>query len=284
MKIVRTIVTLFLCLFPFNFLNDSKITHSSVWAFTTASEPCTLPGTPINPNPADKAKNVSIDAILDWPDSTNADYYDVYWGDSSGCFFGARIDVSEFGPLTMDYGHTYYWKVIAGNNCGSSEGLLWSFTTEPYTSKSIINGPKTLSVNMPGNALDGDSLTYATILFYWGQDEVFYDFFHFMSYLGTDETFEFSISVGQSTKGSTLTIDGETSPDVWEEIDTVSLDTATTKTIKIPNAQDYVDKNGVINLRARWVDGDSNNDCKIYEIWRTTPKAMPWIPLLLLDD
>lgn len=90
--------------------------------------------------------------------------------------------------------------------------------------------------------------------------------------------------MGQSTKGSTLTIDGETSPDVWEEIDTVNLDTAPTKTLKIPNAQNYVDGNGVINLRARWVGSASNNDCRIYEIWRATTKAMPWIPLLLLDD
>jgi len=68
-----------------------------------------------------------------------------------------------------------------------------------------------------------------------------------------------------------MQIDGETSPDIWEPIWSVPLDTATTETITITNAQDYVDSNGYISLRARWVGGASINDSHIFEIWRVNP-------------
>ena len=64
-----------------------------------------------------------------------------------------------------------------------------------------------------------------------------------------------------------MTIDGETSSDIWEEIYSVSLNTATTETITVTNAQDYVNENGYISLRARWVGGDRFDDSYIYEIW-----------------
>ena len=52
--------------------NSCGDSPGQVWSFTTEAEPCTLPGTPERPSPADGASVVGLDADLNWVSSTDA--------------------------------------------------------------------------------------------------------------------------------------------------------------------------------------------------------------------
>ena len=125
-------------------------------------------------------------------------------------------------------------------------------------------GPKTVGVTNPQNAFDGDLSTYAIIPWYWGEGG-HQDFLHFISQV-SGNSFVFRIRVKGGTVGS-YTIDLETSPDTWLPVQTITLDLDKTVTISIPNAQNYLDANGYISLRARWTNGWNWHDALIFEIW-----------------
>ncbi|HRW93208.1 MAG TPA: hypothetical protein P5560_09705 [Thermotogota bacterium] len=92
-----------------------------------------LPSTPANPSPSNGQTGVSVDADLNWSDSTGAGdiSYDVYFGTSSSPSRVAQgLSSSAYSLSTLTEGTRYYWKIVAIGVGGSTTGPLWSFTTE----------------------------------------------------------------------------------------------------------------------------------------------------------
>jgi hypothetical protein len=103
-------------------------TNGSIWSFTT--EGCAAPGTPGSPSPANSSIGIFIDADLDWGNSSNATYYQVYFGtNSTPSTMVGSPNASGWTLPAMSVNTTYYWKVVAKNGCGSTNGSIWSFTT-----------------------------------------------------------------------------------------------------------------------------------------------------------
>jgi uncharacterized repeat protein (TIGR02543 family) len=111
--------------------NCGNFTSGSVWSFTIGSAPCPTPGTPSNPSPSDGATNVSTNPImLSWGAASNADSYDFYFGISSDATFVGTTTGTTYPRSYLMPNTTYYWKIVAKNNCGNStSGPIWSFTT-----------------------------------------------------------------------------------------------------------------------------------------------------------
>jgi hypothetical protein len=102
------------------------------WNIYVYYEPCgtsEIPHPPIRPSPADGATNVSRSAILDWADASQATYYDVYFGTTSPPPFKGVTYSSSYTPH-LDLSTHYYWKVVSRNDCGSTNGVEWDFTTQ----------------------------------------------------------------------------------------------------------------------------------------------------------
>ncbi len=59
--------------------------------------------------------------------------YDVYMGATSDSMTRIATDLHlpTFDPGLLRTHKTYYWKVVAKNGCGETEGPIWSFATEP---------------------------------------------------------------------------------------------------------------------------------------------------------
>jgi hypothetical protein len=142
------------------------------------------------------------------------------------------------------------------------------------TSHPITNGSKTIGVTNPLQAFDGDKSTAATIGWYGGEED-HSDYLHFVAFVGKDNRFTFKISTGASSPGSLVLIEGETLPDTWQEIYRYKLDSAATKIITVINARQFVDANGYISLRARWVGGSDTDSCSIFEISRKPSPTTP---------
>ena len=101
--------------------------NSSVVAFGFG-----VPSTPVSPSPADSSTGVSVDANLDWSDCSNTTYYQVYFGTSSNpSTLNGSPSASSLALPTLSHNTTYYWKVVARNDCGGfTSSSIWHFTTE----------------------------------------------------------------------------------------------------------------------------------------------------------
>lgn len=85
--------------------------------------------------------------------------YDVYMGDSCESMILVAADLVsptyEPGPLAAS--KTYFWKVIAKNQCGETPGPCWSFTTEPSSVTKPADGATVTARSAVVTAVFGDA-------------------------------------------------------------------------------------------------------------------------------
>ncbi len=118
----------------YNENNDTTVGPS--WHFTTVEqETNSAPNTPSNPSPSNGASNQSIDVSLSWtggdPDPGDTVKYYVYFGTSSNPpLVSSNLANTSYNPGALNYSVTYYWKISAKDNHGSTtDGAIWSFAT-----------------------------------------------------------------------------------------------------------------------------------------------------------
>jgi hypothetical protein len=93
-----------------------------------------------NPKPASGQTDVTLDVILGWTAGREAAGHNVYLSTSEqavidGTAFAAEVTDAEYGPLSLDYAATYYWRVDEVNDIEDPavvEGDIWSFTTREF--------------------------------------------------------------------------------------------------------------------------------------------------------
>ncbi len=125
-----------------------KITANSNWGGIPGLTQCGLsevrffyiPVLAREPNPMDGATDVLLDVVLGWRLGREAAEHDVYFSTkrqavaNSTALVGTVTETSS-GPLSLDLGQTYYWKINEVNMAETPttwEGDVWSFTTPLY--------------------------------------------------------------------------------------------------------------------------------------------------------
>lgn len=107
-----------------------------IYVNPTPPPPNQPPYTPSNPSPSNHATGVSIYVDLSWsggdPDVGDTVTYDVYFGTSTPPPLVSNDQSATTYDLgTLNYGTTYYWKIVATDNHGATtEGPIWDFTTQ----------------------------------------------------------------------------------------------------------------------------------------------------------
>jgi hypothetical protein len=102
-------------------------------------DPNPVPGQASNPNPADDAGDVSVDAVVSWMAGANATSHKVYFGTSQpAALVASGLEAPTYDPGTLNFGTTYFWRVDEVNVSGTTTGLDWSFTTEAGGSGSTL--------------------------------------------------------------------------------------------------------------------------------------------------
>jgi len=86
------------------------------------------------PPPANNATDVPINTTLTWEaedEDGDALTFDVYFGTSSNPpLVKSGINERKYTLETLEYGTTYYWKVVAKDGKGgTAESPVWKFTT-----------------------------------------------------------------------------------------------------------------------------------------------------------
>lgn len=137
------------------------------------------PNTPSNPNPANNAKDIDININLSWsggdPDSGDNVTYDVYFGGMLTLQkVASNTSILSYEPGTLSMNTTYFWRIVAWDNHGSSSiGPIWSFTT----AKAVNNPPSKPSKPSGSNLVRvGRSYSYSTVAFDPENDDIYYWF------------------------------------------------------------------------------------------------------------
>jgi hypothetical protein len=108
--------------------------------FTVTQSPCLTPGTPSGPFPSDGPTGASSSLALRWSATSNTDFYDVYWGTSSNPPYVGNTTHTSYSLSGLTSDTTYFWKVVAKNNCGNStSGPVWSFTTQTSNPTPVLS-------------------------------------------------------------------------------------------------------------------------------------------------
>jgi len=111
-----------------------SVKKGDIWRFTTVA----LPTQATTPAPADGATNVALPVTLTW-EAAAATSFDVYLGTSlaavqtatpatAGIFRGNQATKTH-DPTGIAAGTTYFWRIDARNELGTTPGAVWSFTT-----------------------------------------------------------------------------------------------------------------------------------------------------------
>ena len=92
------------------------------------------------PSPDSGATDVNVDVVLSWRAGREAAQHDVYLSSDEQAVIDSTAPVNivtetSYGPLSLDLGMTYYWRVDEANEAetpATLEGDLWNFTTQEY--------------------------------------------------------------------------------------------------------------------------------------------------------
>ncbi|MHC4594562.1 MAG: discoidin domain-containing protein [Planctomycetota bacterium] len=92
------------------------------------------------PSPDSGAIDVDVDVTLGFRAGREAAKHDVYFGSDQqavidGTAAATTVTETSYGPLSLDLGKTYYWRVDEVNEAeipAMWQGRLWDFTTQEY--------------------------------------------------------------------------------------------------------------------------------------------------------
>ena len=99
-------------------LSEVRFSYVPVWAF--------------QPDPADGATNVGVDATLSWRSGRDATSHDVNLGTDPDALEPAETTTTVSLTPDLDLDTAYYWQVVENSNGEVWPGDVWSFTTQEY--------------------------------------------------------------------------------------------------------------------------------------------------------
>ncbi len=111
-----------------NGTNAASPWKGNIWSFSMQ------PYTAYNPNPADAAEGVALNARLTWTPGFGGKLHTIYFGEnfdtvSSATSGGALAGTPAYSPPGMKAGKVYYWRVDETSPPNTYPGQVWSFST-----------------------------------------------------------------------------------------------------------------------------------------------------------
>ncbi|MFZ2145597.1 MAG: hypothetical protein WAV28_00135 [Sedimentisphaerales bacterium] len=107
---------------------DGTVRKGDIWSFTVP------PKTAYNPEPADGAEFIDLDAELGWTTGFGAKLHTVYFGDNfddvNDAAGGLPQGAKTYTPGPLKLAKTYYWRVDEFDAVATYKGHVWSFTTQ----------------------------------------------------------------------------------------------------------------------------------------------------------
>ncbi|MFH1107771.1 MAG: peptidoglycan DD-metalloendopeptidase family protein [Planctomycetota bacterium] len=96
------------------------------------SPPCDPPAHAYGPSPNDGEDSAATSVILTWAEIPGASEYDVFLGPAPSLGaqgLQATVQQTRYDPTDLAPDTTYFWRVDTANDCGVTQGQVWSFHT-----------------------------------------------------------------------------------------------------------------------------------------------------------
>lgn len=248
------------------------------------------PNPPYNPDPPDGATDVPINVTLRWeasdPDGDEL-RYDIYFGTTSPPpLIATDVGVNYYEDLPpLDYGTTYYWRIVAKDYEYSTSGPIWSFTT--------TQGNRPPDEPSDPDPPDGATGIALDVTLQWSCSDPDNDPLTYDVYFGTDANPPLAASGITTTSWSPGTLDysttyywkivasdgqAQTEGPVWS-FTTRSEQNNPPNVPSDPNPPDG--ETGVgIQLTLQWKGGDPDGDTVYYDVYFGTTSP----PEIIISD
>jgi len=104
-----------------------------------------IPVRAFNPEPADGAAGVSVEAMLDWRPGREATSHTLYIDTdetavAAGAAAAQTMTDHGYSPPSLVFATEYFWKVDEAGDTGAYDGDVWSFTTEEFAAVDDFEG------------------------------------------------------------------------------------------------------------------------------------------------
>ncbi len=127
----------------------------------------TIPVSARKPSPESEATDVALNATLSWRAGREAAEHNVYISTDRFAVLNGTAPVetvgqASYGPLSLDLGSDYFWRVDEVNNAEANplwQGDTWSFSTQDYLVVDDFESYNEIATGEPGS-----NLVYATWL------------------------------------------------------------------------------------------------------------------------
>lgn len=111
------------------------------------------------PVPSSGATNFALDVILSWRAGREAAEHNVYLSDDEQAVIDGTADVTMlsqtvYGPMSLDLGKTYYWRVDEVNNANPDNvwvGDVWNFVATDFIVVDDFESYNDLNTEEPGS-------------------------------------------------------------------------------------------------------------------------------------
>jgi len=118
----------------------------NIWSFSVP------PQTAYNPDPADGAESVPLDATFTWTPGYGAKLHTVYMDTDfdivNNAAGGAPLGTADYKPASLEAEKVYYWRVDEFDAVATYKGDVWGFTTPGAAgSLSPANGAVDVQIN-----------------------------------------------------------------------------------------------------------------------------------------
>ena len=138
---------------------DAFETHKGeIWSFTTE-------GGAANPDPANRAVDVTQTPVLTWSPGVHAVSYELYFGSDAEAVKNADTSSPEhkgsgnlgsesYDPGQLEWDTAYYWRIDEANNANTDSpwtGPLWSFTTANFLIVDDMESYNDINEGEPGS-------------------------------------------------------------------------------------------------------------------------------------
>jgi hypothetical protein len=136
---------------------NSTDTSRISWNVTVEGNSQVIPDVPVLASPSNGSTDVASTLLLRWNSVSSAEFYDLQVSQSSS-FSSLTLEkrvTSTSEEVTLETGKTYYWRVRAGNQAGTSNySSYWSFTTaavQLLPGEVVLVYPERNQKNLPRN-------------------------------------------------------------------------------------------------------------------------------------
>ncbi len=213
-----------------------------------------IPVSARKPSPESGATDVAIDALLSWRVGREATEHNVYFSkDQQSVIDGTApvVTVGQpiYGPLSLDIGSTYYWRIDEVNNNQANpvwQGGTWNFSTTEYI---VVDDFESYNDITPGE--EGSNRIYLTWIDGFDNPTINGSTMGYPEPVFTD---------GEHFVETDTVHGGKQSAPVFYDNTTASISEVTVNTEDLPLGGDWTV--GAPESLVLWIYGDPNNSAE----------------------